>query len=353
MARIQVDDAAAVPPLPALSSLSPRTLPGFGGAPLGNLYRALDDDAAVDLVRHAYDAGTRYFDTAPHYGQGLSEQRMGRALREFPRDTYLLSTKVGRLLTPSHAAPRVQNGYVDALPFIPHYDYTRDGVLRSLDDSLRRLQLSRIDFVFVHDIDAATHGDAHARRFRNTLEGALPALRELKDAGTIRGVGLGINDVAICLKTLRHADLDVILLAGRYTLADQSALDTLLPKCARRGVSVVLGGPYNSGILASGSRPRDGSAPYFNYAPAPVDVVMRVAAIERACAEFAVPLTAAALQFPLGHPAVACVLPGARSRAEFDDNRAMGQFPIPPAFWSALRDRSLVDPESPLPGTTQ
>lgn len=339
--------------LPDFSALPPRTLPGFGGAPLGNLYRALDDAEAVALVRHAHDAGIRYFDTAPHYGQGLSEQRMGRALRDFPRDTYLLSTKVGRLLTPSNAAPRVQNGYVDALSFVPHYDYTWDGVLRSLDDSLRRLGLARIDFIFVHDIDAATHGEAYAQRFRDMLDGALPALRELKDAGTIRGFGLGVNDVAICLTTLRHADLDVILLAGRYTLADQSALDVLLPECVRRGVTVVLGGPYNSGILASGSRPRDGSLPYFNYAPASGDVIARVAAIERACAEFAVPLKAAALQFPLGHPAVARVLPGARSRAEFDDNLAMARFPIPPAFWSALRDSSLIDPAAPLPGRVQ
>jgi D-threo-aldose 1-dehydrogenase len=339
--------------LPDFSALLPRTLPGFGGAPLGNLYRALDDDEAVALVRHAHDAGIRYFDTAPHYGQGLSEQRMGTALRGFPRDTYLLSTKVGRLLSPSSVVPRVQNGYVDALPFVPHYDYTRDGVLRSLDDSLRRLALPRIDFVFVHDIDAATHRDAHAQRFRDTLEGALPALRALKDAGTIRGFGLGVNDVAICLATMRHADLDVILLAGRYTLADQSAVDELLPECVRRGVAVVLGGPYNSGILASGARPLDGSTPYFNYAPAPDDVVARVVAIERACAEFAVPLKAAALQFPLGHPAISCVLPGARSRAELDDNLAMARFPIPPSFWSALRDRSLVAAAAPLPGRAE
>jgi D-threo-aldose 1-dehydrogenase len=351
IARIQIDHGAPVSRLPDFSSLSPRTLPGFGGAPLGNLYRALDDADAVELVRHAYRAGIRYFDTAPHYGQGLSEQRTGRALREFPRDSFLLSTKVGRLLTPSSAAPRVQNGYVDALPFVPHYDYTREGVLRSLDDSLRRLELERIDFVFVHDIDEGTHGDVYAQRFRDTLEGALPALREWKDAGTIRGVGLGVNDVATCLATLRHADLDVILLAGRYTLADQSALNALLPECARRGVAIVLGGPYNSGILASGSRPRDGSLPYFNYAPAPGEVIACVAAIEHACAEFAVPLKAAALQFPLGHPAIRCVLPGARSRAEFDDNLAMARFPISRDFWSALRDRTLVDPAAPLPGS--
>jgi D-threo-aldose 1-dehydrogenase len=336
--------------LPAFRALSPRTLPGFGGAPLGNLYRALDDDQAIALVRHAYGAGIRYFDTAPHYGQGLSERRIGRALRDFPRDSYLLSTKVGRLLTPSDAAPRVQNGYVDALPFVPHYDYTRAGVLRSLEDSLRRTGLSRIDFVYVHDIDAATHGVAHAQRFRDMLDGALPALRMLKDAGTIAGFGLGVNDVAICLQTLRFADLDVILLAGRYTLADQSALEALLPECVRRGVAVVLGGPYNSGILASGSHPQDGSTSYFNYAPAPADVVAHVAAIERVCAEFAVPLKAASLQFPLGHPAIACVLPGARSRPEFDDNRAMARFPIPPEFWTALRNRSLVDAAAPLPG---
>jgi len=323
--------------------------PGFGGAPLGNLFRAIADDAATDLIRHAYEAGARYFDTAPHYGQGLSEHRFGSALRDRPRDSFLLSTKVGRLLTPWKDAPPAQNGYVDVLPFAQHYDYTRAGVLRSLDDSLRRMALARIDFVFVHDIDASTHGDAHPQRFRDMLDGALPALAELKAAGTIGGYGLGVNDVAICVDTLRRADLDVILLAGRYTLADQSALAALLPECVRRGVAIVLGGPFNSGILASGSAPRDGSVPYFNYAPAPRDVIERVAAIERVCREHAVPLKAAALQFPTGHPAVACVLAGARSRAEFDDNVAMARFPIPNAFWQALRDSSLIDAAAPGP----
>jgi D-threo-aldose 1-dehydrogenase len=335
--------------LPAFRSLSPRTTLGLGGAPLGNLFHAVTDDAAVALVRHAYDAGVRYFDTAPHYGQGLSEHRFGAALREHPRDSFLLSTKVGRLLTPSRDAPAAQNGYVDVPPFIQHYDYTRDGVLRSLEDSLQRLGLARIDFVFVHDIDAATHGDAHPQRFRDMLDGALPALAALKAAGSIGGYGLGVNDVAICLDTLRHADLDVVLLAGRYTLADQSALAALLPECVRRGVAIVLGGPFNSGILASGSRPRDGSRPYFNYAPASLEVIARVAAIESVCAEYAVPLKAAALQFPTGHPAVACVLPGARSRPEFDDNAAMARLPIPQDFWQALRHLSLVDPLAPLP----
>lgn len=337
---------------PAFHLLASRTTPGFGGAPLGNLFRAVSDDDAVALIRHAYDAGARYFDTAPHYGQGLSEQRFGAALRDCPRDAFLLSTKVGRLLTPSSDAPNAQNGYVDVLPFVQHYDYTGEGVLRSLEDSLRRMGLTRIDFMFIHDIDAATHGKAYPQRFRDMLDGALPALAALKAAGTIGGYGLGVNDVEICLETLRHADLDVILLAGRYTLADQSAVATLLPECMRRGVAIVLGGPFNSGILASGSSPRDGTRPYFNYAPAPEAIVARVAAIETVCAAYAVPLKAAALQFPTGHPAIACVLPGARSRSEFDDNAAMARFPIPPAFWQALHDGSLVDASAPLPKVT-
>jgi D-threo-aldose 1-dehydrogenase len=330
-------------------SRTARPLRGFGGAPLGNLYRALTDDDAAALIRHAYAAGARYFDTAPHYGQGLSECRLGAALRELPRDTFLLSSKVGRLLTPASDAPRAQNGYVDVLPYVQHYDYTSDGVRRSLDESLQRMGLPRIDIAFVHDIDVATHGDAHPQRFRDMLDGALPALAALKAAGVIGAYGLGVNDVGICLDTLRHADLDVILLAGRYTLADQSALAALLPECVRRGVAIVLGGPFNSGILASGSRPADGSRPWFNYAPATDAVVARIAAIEAACVEFGVPLKAAALQFPLGHPAIACVLPGARSRAEFDDNAAMATFPIPRAYWRALRERALVDAAAPVP----
>jgi D-threo-aldose 1-dehydrogenase len=330
-----------------------RGMPGLGGAPLGNLFRAMSDGDAVALLRHAYDAGVRYFDTAPHYGQGLSERRLGSALRDLPRETFLLSTKVGRLLTPSSDAPSSQNGYVEVLPFVTHFDYTRDGVRRSLDASLQRMRLSRVDFVFVHDIDARTHGEAFAARFRDLLDGALPGLAEMKAAGMVGGYGLGVNEVDICEDTLRHADLDAILLAGRYTLADQSALPSLLPACERRGVDIVLGGPFNSGILASGARPRDGSVPYFNYARAAAAVITRVAEIEDVCAAFAVPLKAAALQFPTGHPAISCVLPGARSIAEFDNNAAMAKFPIPPAFWQALRERSLVDPSAPLPDATR
>ncbi|HEY5309083.1 MAG TPA: aldo/keto reductase [Casimicrobiaceae bacterium] len=321
----------------------------LGCAPLGNLFHAVDDDEAAALVSHAHAQGARYFDTAPHYGSGLSEHRLGAALRHCLRDEFLLSTKVGRLLVPEPDAPSVQFGYVDALPFVQRFDYTRDGVLRSLDDSLQRLAMSRVDLVYVHDIDKATHGAAFPSRMRDVLDGALPALAALKAEGTIGGFGLGVNDVQICLDTLHHADLDVILLAGRYTLADQSAVAMLLPECVRRGVAVVLGGPFNSGILATGSRPHDGSQPFFNYAQATPAIVERVSGLEDVCREFAVPLRAAALQFPCAHPAIANVLAGARSRAEYDDHRAMQQQAIPDAFWRTLRARRLIDAAAPLP----
>ena len=323
--------------------------PAVGGAPLGNLFRAVDEATAEAVISTALATGTTYFDTAPHYGHGLSEHRMGRVLRGVPRASFLLSTKVGRLLVPDARAPSAQHGYVETLPFVQRYDYTGDGVRRSLADSLRRLGLARVDFAFVHDIDAATHGAAHAQRFRDLLDDGLPALARLKSDGVIAGYGLGVNEVDICLATLAHADLDVILLAGRYTLADQGALAELLPLCVKRGVAVVLGGPFNSGILASGAHPADGGVPYFNYAPAPRAVIERVAAIEAVCADYGVPLKAAALQFPRAHPAVACVLAGARTPAEVEDNARLARHPIPAAFWSALADRRLVDPRAPLP----
>lgn len=323
---------------------------GFGGAPLGNLFRAVSDSEAKGLVRHAYAKGARYFDTAPHYGHGLSERRLGAGLANVPRDTYVLSTKVGRILEARADAPRDQHGYVDALPYVQRYDYTGEGFLRSFDDSLERLGLGRIDIVYVHYIDVETHGYAHARRLAEMLDSGLPALAQLKARGSIAAYGLGVNRVDICLDVLRHADLDVILLAGRYTLADQSALAELLPECLRRHVRVVLGGPFNSGILATGSRPADGSHPYFDYGPASSHVVERVAAIERVCARFDVQLSAAALQFPLAHPAIASVIPGARSRAEFDQNLRFACHWIPMAFWEALREHDLVARDAPLPG---
>ncbi len=322
---------------------------GLGGAPLGNLFAAIADDDAIALVRHAFDRGVRYFDTAPHYGSGLSEHRFGAALREVRRDDFVLSTKVGRLLSPDPGAPRDQHGYVDVLPFVQRYDYSFDGTLRSLEDSLQRLGLARIDHVFIHDVARDAHGDAQPQRFREAMDGAVPALARLKAEGAIAGYGLGVNEWQVCADALAHADLDVLLLAGRYTLLDQTALPGLLPLCVERGTRVVVGGPFNSGILATGTRPADGRTVHFNYAPAPPEVIAQVSKIEALCAAHGVPLKAAALQFPRAHPAVACVLAGARTTSELDENLTLAVHPIPEAFWRELRVRRLVAENAPLP----
>jgi len=322
---------------------------GFGGAPLGNLFSAIADDAASTLVRRAFDRGIRYFDTAPHYGNGLSEHRIGAALRELSRDAYALSTKVGRLLVPDRNAPRDQYGYVGVLPFVQRWDYSREATLRSIDDSLQRLGLARIDYVFIHDVARDAHGDAQPARFREAMEGAVPALARLKAERVIAGFGLGVNDWQVCVDALAHADLDLLLLAGRYTLLDQTALPELLPLCAARGTRIVLGGPFNSGILATGTRSADGRPAYFDYAPASAEVLDRARAIEAVCAAHRVSLKAAALQFPRAHPAIACVLAGARSTAELDENIALMSEPIPDAFWRDLRAERLVAEAAPLP----
>jgi len=325
-----------------------RTL-GMGGAPLGNLFAPIDDGDAIALVRHAFARGVRYFDTAPHYGSGLSEHRLGAALRGVPRDDYLLSTKVGRLLAPDPNAPRDQHGYAGVLPFVQRWDYSFDGTLRSIEDSLQRLGLARIDHVFIHDVARDAHGDAQPQRFREAMDGAVPALARLKAEGTIAGFGLGVNEWQACTDALAHADLDLLLLAGRYTLLDQTALPELLPLCVQRKTRIVLGGPFNSGILATGTRPTDGRTVYFNYAPAPANVIARAAAIEDLCAAHGVPLKAAALQFPRAHPAVTCVLAGARTIFELDENLALAAHPIPEAFWRELRALRLVAENAPLP----
>lgn len=322
---------------------------GFGGAPLGNLFHPVAEGEAIELVRHAHAAGVRYFDTAPHYGNGLSESRIGKALRGVARDEIVLSSKVGRILVPDGTAPREQNSYVDVLPYRQRWDYSRTGTLRSIDDSLQRLGVSRLDIVYIHDIDRATHGAAYAQRLDEVFGGAIPALTELRKRGVIGGFGLGVNDWRVCVAVLARADLDIVLLAGRYTLLDQSALPELLSLCERRGVAVVVGGPYNSGILATGAHPADGSLPYFDYAPAPPERIARVAAIEAVCAEFDVPLRAAALQFPRAHPAVVSVIPGARTIPELDQNLALATRAVAPAFWQALSDRGLIAPGAPVP----
>ena len=321
----------------------------LGGAPLGNLFSEVDDDVAVATLREAWSRGVRYFDTAPHYGQGLSEQRFGKALRGMPRHEFLVSTKVGRVLRAQAGAPRVQHGYVGVPPFVQEFDYSRGGVLRSLEDSRARLMLDRVDIVYVHDLDQATHGARFAAHWRDFLSSGLQALTELKRSGDIAAFGIGVNGVDICLATLRETDLDAILLAGRYTLADQAALDELLPACVARNVAMVAAGPFNSGILATGAHPADGTQPFFDYAPASAEVIAKVVAIEGLCTQYRVPLRAAALQFAAAHPTVATVLAGARSAHEVAELIAMRHLPIPAQFWLELRDRELVPAAAPLP----
>ena len=320
---------------------------GLGGAPLGNLFEALSDAHAAAVVEKAWADGCRCFDTAPHYGNGLSERRLGTALRPYVRSEFVMSTKVGRLLLPAGDAPREQFGYVDLPPFVQRWDYSAGGTRRSIEDSLQRLGLARIDVAYVHDIDAATHGEHAPQVLREVLDETFPTLRRLQSEGLVGAIGLGVNDWRVVMQVLRHAELDALMLAGRYSLLDHSALPELLPSCTQRGVRIALGGVFNSGILATGVRSARGAM--FNYAPAAHEWVARTAAIETVCDEFDVPLRAAALQFPLAHAAIDIVMVGTRSAAQWVDCVTMMERRIPSAFWSALRERGLVPREAPVP----
>jgi D-threo-aldose 1-dehydrogenase len=321
---------------------------GFGGAGIGNLYRVVSDETAAGAVQEAFAAGVRYFDTAPFYGFGLSELRLGEALRG-ETTPVVISTKVGRRLVPT--GPQDANvgreGYFSPRPFAPVFDYGYDAVMRSHEESLERLGVRQVDILFCHDIGRLTHGDAHARHLREFLDGGLRAMRELRDSGAVRAIGLGVNETGVCVEVLGKTDLDCIMLAGRYTLLEQFSLDALLPLCAKRGVSIICAGPMNSGILAAGSRAAAGS--HYNYAPPPKEIIDRVRRLETVCEEFAVPLQAAALQFPLAHPVVATVVAGASSADESRGIADMFSHDIPRDFWVALHDRGLVDPRAPLP----
>lgn len=317
---------------------------GFGGAPLGNLFSAVAEGAAEATLAAAWDSGQRYFDTAPLYGHGLGERRIGAFLRGKPRDEYTLSTKVGRRLIPQ--AGQVDGGaYVDIPANAPVYDYSRDGTLRSVEDSLKRLGTGRIDILLIHDIDRFTHGEDQPRRFREALDGAYPALSELKRQGVVGAIGLGVNEWQVCADFARAVEIDCVLLAGRYTLLEQEPLRQFLPLCQEKSISVIAGGVFNSGILATG--PKLGA--YYNYAPAPKRILDRAAAIEKICRAHGVPLAAAALRLPLAHPVVATAIIGARSGEEVRANAALLAVPIPSALWSDLKAGGLIDPTAPTP----
>ena len=301
----------------------------FGSAAIGTLFTAVSDDEARAAVDAAWDGGIRTFDTAPHYGLGLSERRLGDALRHRPRDSYVLSTKVGRLLEPADIADtggtgpaRDTEGFDVPATQVRRFDFSADGVRRSLAESLGRLGLDRVDIALIHDPD--NHGE-------QALREAYPALEKLRAEGAVRAIGVGMNQAEMLTRFVTETDIDVVLMAGRYTLLDRSAADTLLPAAQRRGVSVIAGGVFNSGLLA---RPEAGAT--YDYQAAPDALIDRARRLEQECARFGVPLRAAAARFPLTHPAVASVLIGARNAAEISDAISLRTLDFPPALWQAL-----------------
>jgi D-threo-aldose 1-dehydrogenase len=316
------------------------TVLGLGCATLGGHRVPVTRAAAEAIVRAAWARGVRYVDCAPFYGYGQAERCVGDALREMPRDDWVFSTKVGRLLRPRTQAPATEP-YRHPLPFNTTFDYTYDGIMRAFEDSLQRLGLARIDILYAHDIGAGQHKDAHPEVMRTFRDGGYRALEELRRGGAVRAIGIGVNEREALLEALEWGDWDAFLLAGRYTLLEQDPLDDLMPKCARAGVSIVVGAVHNTGILAG----RDS----WNYRPAPPEIVARVNAIRAVCDSHGVPLIAAALQFPLAHPAVSAVLPGPRNVREMEENSELLRYPIPPALWADLRNAKLLHSNAPTP----
>ena len=315
---------------------------GLGTATMGGSRIPIARADGEAIVTAAWDAGVRYFDTAPFYGVGAAEHRVGDALREQDRDSWVLSTKVGRLLRPKTDNAPSPDGRLSPMPFKVVYDYTYDGIMRSVEDSFQRLGLARIDILYVHDIGVYQHGpELNAVYLPQLRDSGYKALEQLRSSGVVSAIGLGVNEKEVLIDALGFGDWDAFLLAGRYTLLEQGPLDDLIPMCVQRGTSLVIGGPLNSGILAG----RD----TWNYDTAPPDVVARVRKLADVCKAHGVPLAAAALQFPLAHPVVAAVIPGPRSAAEFTQNLQLFTMKIPHSLWSDLRSQGLLHPDAPVP----
>jgi D-threo-aldose 1-dehydrogenase len=320
---------------------------GLGGAPLGDLYERIPEERAQATIEAAYEGGCRLFDTAPLYGHGLSETRFGRVLRTRPRDSYVLSTKVGRWLEPADPGSIDRGQWAGGLDQKWTFDYSYDGVRRSIDQSLERLGVGRIDILFVHDLDGwwCPAPEVFEERYRDLMEGGYRALSELRSQGVIKAIGLGVNEVEPCLRFARDADPDVFLLAGRYTLLEQGGLDDLLPLAEAKGFSFLMGGPFNSGILATGPVP----GAKYDYKDAPADIMERVKEIQEICARHEVPLPAAAIRFPLGHGSIASIVPGAVRPEEVRRNLELMTIPIPHRLWVDLEAAGLLRPGSPVP----
>jgi D-threo-aldose 1-dehydrogenase len=320
---------------------------GFGTAPLGNLYRAISEDAAQATLQAAWDSGIRTFDTAPLYGFGLSETRLNHFLRGRKRSDYVISTKIGRILKPAKPGKGGGAGKWFEVPSRTEvFDYTYDGAWRSLEASLERLGVDYVDILLAHDLDVFTHKSQEALEpLRNTfLTGGYKALMEMRQQGLIKAFGAGVNEWQTCQWLLERGDFDIFLLAGRYTLLEQTALDSFLPLCVRRGVGILVGGPYNSGILATGPKP----GAYYNYDPAPPEILEKVAMIERFCQSYGVRLVDAAFQFCLRHLSVVSVIPGGQSKAEADSNFKAATAEIPAGLWTDLKAAGLLRADAPV-----
>jgi D-threo-aldose 1-dehydrogenase len=310
---------------------------GFGGAPIGNLFQPVQDGTAAGAVEAAWRAGVRFFDTAPHYGLGLSERRLGRALAGRPRGDFVLSTKVGRVLEPWAGGGRDTEGFDVPAAHRRVWDFSAGGVRRSLADSLERLGLERVDVALLHDPDD---------HWRAAVEQAYPALHELRADGTVGAIGAGMNQSRMLAELVRHTDLDAVLLAGRYSLLDQSSLDDLLPLCAARGVAVIAAGVFNSGLLATAT---PGPGATYDYLPGPPPMIERARRVAAVCGRHGVSLPQAALAFPAGHPAVASVLVGMRSAEEVQRNLRLATAPVPAGLWAELVEEGLLRADAPLP----
>jgi len=318
---------------------------GFGTAPIGNIFREIDDDTSDKMIQCAWDAGICYFDTAPMYGHGLAELRTGQGLRWKKREDYILSTKVGRILKPARRQDIDFTPWTNAAPFTMHFDYSYDATMRSLEDSLQRLALEHIEICFIHDIDVFTRGEEQPEVFAQAMDGAWKALERLRDEGVIKAIGVGVNEWEVCHKALEQRDFDCFLLAGRYTLLEQDSLDKFLPLCEERNAAVVVGGGFNSGILATGAI--EGAK--YNYAPAPADIMEKVSKIESVCADHKVPLPAAALQFVVAHPAIPTFMAGTRTVEQLKQNLDWFNHNIPKEFWAELKDKGLLRNDAPTP----
>ncbi len=324
------------------------TVLGFGCGPIGGLFDEVPDEQACAAVHAAQEGGIAYFDVAPFYGIGLAEHRLGEALRGRKKD-FILSTKVGRLLKPAASGRPPESMFRQALPFEIVYDYSYDGIMRSVDDSCQRLGMSAADILYIHDVNRKWHGDAVEVRFREVMEGGYRALERLRADGAVKAIGVGVNDPDILVRFAEAGNFDCFMLAGRYTLLEQTPLEKLFPVCAERGISVIAAGPFNSGILATGAKP---GARYF-YAEAAPEILGKTRRIEAVCERHAVPLAAAALQFALGHPIVASVATGMVSPGEVETNlRHMAQA-IPDDFWLELIEEGLLRREAPIPHMAQ